>query len=191
MAKSGFIIVAATSCEGGIGVNGGLPWRNKTDMKYFKNITCQRIDESKINAVIMGRKTFESLDCKPLPNRINVCITSMNPFSATPYFGATSENIYFFSSLDAALEHLRRLTHVENIFVIGGAKLYAEAIEHPQCTELLINRVDCSVECDTFFPEIDSTQYLLAETAKLDDMVTNERYVHSRETYGFPRTPFP
>jgi len=172
----GFKIIAATSPNGGIGLNGKLPWRNSTDMKYFKNITTQRFDESKTNAVIMGRNTFKSLGYKPLPNRLNVCITSMDPFAAYPYFGVEKKDVLFFDSLDTALEQLYQNSEIENIFVIGGAILYKCALKHPDCQELLINRIECNVECDTFFPEYDTTQYLLSDSNHLSEIVLNERY---------------
>ena len=213
--KKNFTIIAATDLNGGIGLNGKLPWNNKTDMKYFKNITCQCMDETKKNAIIMGRKTFESIDCKPLPNRLNVCITSISPFSAmtssgdftelrsvsshedlgfaTPLCGPAkppvysvenNKNILFFHSLDTALKQLYKMTNIENIFVIGGATLYKEAINHQECDELLINCIECSVDCDTFFPEIDSNRYLLANSNHLDDTVLNQRYIHRCNRYN-------
>jgi dihydrofolate reductase len=176
----GFKIIAATSPNGGIGLNGKLPWRNSTDMKYFKNITSLRLDESKTNAIIMGRNTFKSLDHKPLPNRLNVCITSIDLFAAYRFFGVDKKDVLFFNSLDKALEQLYKNSLIENIFVIGGGKLYKYALKHPDCEELLINRIQCVVECDTFFPEINTTQYLLADSNRLDEDVLNERYIHRR-----------
>jgi dihydrofolate reductase len=178
--SDGFKIIVATATNGGIGLNGKLPWCNSTDMKYFKNITTQRLDETKINAVIMGRKTFESLNYKPLPNRVNVCITSINPVAAHHFFGVDNKQILFFNSLQTALEQLYQHKRIENIFVIGGGMLYQEALNHPDCNELLINRIQCDLKCDTFFPEIDSNQYLLSMSNRLDEIVLNERYIHRR-----------
>ena len=69
--------ILACTHNGGIGLNGKLPWRLKEDMKLFKRITTtiqNPNDEGKQNAVIMGRKTWESIPNKfrPLPNRINI-----------------------------------------------------------------------------------------------------------------------
>jgi dihydrofolate reductase len=178
--SNGFTIIVATTHNNGIGVNGSLPWKNITDMKYFKNITTQRIDEQKINAVIMGRKTFESLKYKPLPNRLNICITSLTANSAKHLFGTgDNKNILFFNSLENSLKYLSD-KQIENIFVIGGAMLYKEAINHKDCDVLLINRINCNIDCDTFFPEIDSTKYLLAAANNLDETVLNERYIRRR-----------
>jgi dihydrofolate reductase len=193
-----FTIIAATSPNRGIGINGQLPWRNKIDMKYFKNLTTQRLDEQKINAVIMGRKTFESLNFKPLPNRLNICITSRSPATAAPLFTGKSTillksnksmdfvrtpfdtNVLFFNSLDIALKYLYKLKLIENIFVIGGAMLYSEAINHKDCNELIVNEIDCQVECDAFFPAIDTITYVLTENRDLTGGVYHRRYIRRR-----------
>lgn len=150
--------------NGGIGFNGQLPWKNSVDMKYFK-MTTSSCNKTKQNAVIMGHKTFESLNFKPLPNRLNICI------STTQY-----SNILVFPSLDDALNYLYKLTDIEKIFVIGGARLYNEAICHKDCNELIVNEIDCQVDCDVFFPEID-TKYGLVETRTLSNDVHNRRYI--------------
>lgn len=151
--------------NGGIGFNGQLPWKNSVDMKYFK-MTTSSCNKTKQNAVIMGRKTFESLNFKPLSNRLNICI------STTQY-----SNILGFPSLDDALNYLYKLTDIEKIFVIGGAVLYNEAICHKDCNELIVNEIDCQVECDVFFPEIDTEKYRLVETRTLSNDVHNRRYI--------------
>lgn len=187
-----FTIIAATSPNGGIGINGHLPWRNSVDMKYFKNLTTQCIDEQKINTVIMGRKTFESLNCKPLPGRLNICITSCNQSTMRSLFTEKSlkstrsldfeisqENVLFFASLEASLKFLYKEKNVENIFVIGGAMLYQEAINHKDCQEIIINEIVCQVECDTFFPEIDPKKFMLSENRDLSGGVWNYRYIHT------------
>ena len=71
------VVVAASLPEFGIGFEGKLPWRIAEDMKHFKQITSQTVDKNKQNAVIMGRKTWESIPSKfrPLPDRLNVVLT--------------------------------------------------------------------------------------------------------------------
>ena len=71
------LIVAACGKSLGIGLNGELPWRLKSEMKYFAETTSRTIDSNKINAVIMGRKTWESIPLKfrPLKNRLNVVLS--------------------------------------------------------------------------------------------------------------------
>ena len=198
----GFIIIAATTKDHGIGINGKLPWNNSTDIKYFKNITTQIFNNNKINAVIMGRKTFQSLNYKPLPNRLNICITSCNLNTVFPFFIGKSfyplisnksmdfspsnnnnnnpsikQQIMFFNSLDDSLNYLYKSSIVENIFVIGGSILFKEAITHKDCIEILINEIDCDTECDVFFPEINKEQYILTNSNYIGEGVNNKRYI--------------
>jgi dihydrofolate reductase len=104
----------------------------------------------------------------------------MNPFAAYPFFGVDSKKVLFFNSLDSALKQLYQNPNIENIFIIGGGMLYTEALKHPDCEELLVNRIKCDVECDTFFPEIDSNVFLMSASTRLDETVANERYLHRR-----------
>ena len=71
------VVVAATKDEMGIGFEGGLPWRLPKDMAYFKAVTAQVSEPGTRNAVIMGRKTWESIPSKfrPLPGRLNVVLS--------------------------------------------------------------------------------------------------------------------
>lgn len=199
----GFIIIAAKTKDGGIGIHGKLPWKNSMDMKYFKNITTQRINEKKINAVIMGRKTFQSLNFKPLPDRLNICITSCNSNTAFPFFMGMDNSFYplksnksmdfrisclyhnkqtlhqimFFNSLEDSLNYLYKSHIVENIFVIGGSMLYQEAICHKDCNEILINEIDCETECDVFFPEINNDKFVLTDSNCIGEGIINKRYI--------------
>lgn len=205
----GFTIIAGVSKDNGIGINGKLPWNNTIDMKYFKNITLQCIDNNKINAVIMGRNTFASLNYNPLPNRLNICITSMEPNTAYSFFmgnkvpklnshksldfgffsinlpislvnrekAINNSNILFFSSIEIALKYLYKLNNIENIFVIGGGKIYEDAIQRKDCIELLINEIECEIECDIFFPIIDNKKYILISKDNIGGGVCNNRYI--------------
>src|SRR3989338_11120601 len=72
-----FNIIVAVDAKNGIGKKGGLPWSLPADLKHFKKITFNTTDESKMNAVVMGRKTWDSIPAKfrPLPGRLNVVLT--------------------------------------------------------------------------------------------------------------------
>jgi dihydrofolate reductase len=193
--SKGFTIIAGTTKENGIGLNGKLPWINSIDMKYFKNITTQCMDNRKRNAVIMGRQTFKSMDYRPLDKRLNICITSIEPFTAFSLFMGKNRplleshksldfssysinySIIFLSSLEDALNFLYKSNDIENVFVIGGGKIYEEAIKRKDCYELLINEIDCNVECDTFFPEIDKIKYKLVSNNMIGEGVLNKRYM--------------
>ena len=161
-----FSLIVATTMTGGIGYQGHLPWpTNRTDMTYFRNITTQRLNLEHVNAIIMGRRTWESLGSKPLPHRLNICITSR------PLTG-----VICFSSLEDALLHVYYHPQVERVFVIGGGQLYQEALWHPDCHELLVNRIAGDYECDTFFPEIDPDLYELTDSLPLGPEVYHEKY---------------
>ncbi len=77
-------LIAAASENMGIGKNNALPWRLKAEMKYFTRMTIDTKDPSKKNAVIMGRKTYESIPAKhrPLNDRINIILTSNKDYEA-------------------------------------------------------------------------------------------------------------
>ena len=146
-----FNIIVAVEKNNGIGKDGVIPWKSPEDMRYFKHITSTTKDENKVNAVIMGRHTFESLNNKPLNNRLNVVITSRDYDEF--------EDILAFTSLEEALEMVSENEHVEDIYIIGGEQLYSEAIEMDNCEDIFLNRINTEAECDCFFPEIDLSRY--------------------------------
>lgn len=133
-----FSLVVATDINKGIGIDGKLPWRLKHDMKHFRDLTTGGGG----NAVIMGRKTWESIPDKfrPLPNRHNVVMTR-NGHYEVPH------GVWLAASLEGALA-----VQAKKTFVIGGSQIYAEAIDHPSCEDLYLTRVQKEYECDAFFP---------------------------------------
>ncbi|KXS19224.1 hypothetical protein M427DRAFT_29184 [Gonapodya prolifera JEL478] len=97
------------------------------------------------NAVIMGRKTWESIPPKwrPLGDRINVVVTSrweslQHEHAATT---TTPSTLLFKPSLTSAMDHLAAVPRVDAVFVIGGAQVYAEALAHPACKRVFLTRV--------------------------------------------------
>lgn len=143
-----FSLIAAADLNNGIGKNGKIPWRISADMNFFRKKT---IGNGK-NAVIMGRTTWESISekHKPLKNRLNIVLTSHADYSAA---GAKIA-----ASLDEALK-IAEQNSCQEIFIIGGAKVYAEAIEHENCSTVWLTRVFNTFNCDAFFPEIDKTKF--------------------------------
>lgn len=116
------VVVAATR-DMGIGKDGKLPWRMPSDLKFFKDITLTTSDSGKKNAVIMGRKTWESipLENRPLPGRLNVVLTRSGSFDI-----ATAENVVICGSMASALELLAASPYclsIEKVFVIGGGQI--------------------------------------------------------------------
>lgn len=137
-AKRGRIsIIAALGKNRVLGSGGQLLWRIPDDLKRFKALTTG-------HSVIMGRKTWESLPEKsrPLPNRTNIVVTSQDEYQAPGAHVATS--------LEDALQKAREDSGNEEIFVIGGGQLYAEALPHVD--RLYLTLIDDVKEGDTFFP---------------------------------------
>lgn len=139
---AGFAVVAAVDDEGGIGRGGGLPWRLRADMEHFRRLTTG--PGGGANAVILGRRTWESLPprFRPLPERRNVVITGRAEYAAP---GAQLARGFE--------EALRRAgAGGGEVFVIGGAEVYAAALAHPRCGPLWITRVAGAHGCDARFP---------------------------------------
>lgn len=126
------ISIAAMSLNRVIGRDGALPWRLQEDMRRFKAHT-------EHNAVIMGRKTFESLQY-PLPNRLNIVLSKGTPTYVRGIITA--------SDLQNAINFAYLKGH-KKAFIIGGASVYRDAM--PLCDEALITVVEASIEGDTYF----------------------------------------
>ena len=147
-----FDAVVAVDEVGGIGHDGGLPWpRLRGDLAAFKRIT-STASEGRQNALIMGRTTWESIGQRALPGRINVVVSRRPGFAPVGAVGATS--------LDHALAQAVERS-AETIFVVGGAKLYAEAFADPRSRTIYLTRVAAQFPADTFLPSLDG--FTLAE----------------------------
>lgn len=132
------IAIAAVDNKWGIGRNGDLLVNIPEDKKFFKHITNNSI-------VIMGRKTWDSLPKKPLPNRENYVITK------TPE--NHSENGAKFITLSDAIQMIENSEINSRIFIIGGGQIYKELL--PYCAMAEITKVYKNFEADTFFPNLD------------------------------------
>ena len=127
-------LLVAVARNGVIGAAGGMPWHLPEDLKRFKRLTTG-------HAIVMGRRTFESIG-KPLPGRRNLVVSTT--LSSSP-------GVEVFPSLEDAIHAARATDPLP--FVIGGARLYREAL--PRATDLHVTWVDAPpVErADTFFPD--------------------------------------
>lgn len=146
--KSLALIVARTR-NGVIGRHNTMPWHLPEDLRYFKRVTLGK-------PVIMGRNTWESLG-KPLPDRDNIVITRNPDFYAD---GATVVNDFETAVLLA--ETLANGRNCDEIMVIGGAQVYAEALPHVQ--RAYVTEIDADIEGDTFFPALPADDW--QETAR-------------------------
>jgi dihydrofolate reductase len=145
-----YAIIVACEIDGGIGKDNQLPWKLPEDLKNFKEVT-SNAPEGKVNAVIMGRKTWESIG-RALPNRINVIISNTLNINDISKWKVFRETIIVAKSLDEAHLRLKEFHNIDTIFVIGGASLYNEAIYDHRYTTLYMTVLYKSFECDTFFP---------------------------------------
>ena len=125
----------------GIGKDNDLLVHIPEDLKMFKELTTNSI-------VIMGRKTYDSLPKKPLPNRINIVITS-NHLN----YNNNDDNVIFCDIKHAKDFLSNQSNSYKNIFVIGGASIYNELL--PYCEKIYLTRVYHAFDgSDTFFPNI-------------------------------------
>jgi dihydrofolate reductase len=133
-------LIAAVARNNVIGDHGRIPWRLPSDMAHFKRTTLGA-------PVIMGRKQYE-LFGRPLPGRANIVVTRQAGYAA--------EGITVAASLESALMLGRDLAAEagrEDVFVIGGGEIYAQAM--PLADRLVISHVELAPEGDAVFPPID------------------------------------
>lgn len=143
-----FSMVVAIDERLGIGKNNTLPWRLSSDLKFFKRITTE-CSPGKLNAVVMGRKTWDSLPAKakPLANRLNI-IVSRNPGLEL------ADECLLANSLEQALNLCaERSDMLEEVFLIGGAQLFAAGLKHPGLKRVYLTQIYSDFDCDCFFPE--------------------------------------
>jgi dihydrofolate reductase len=134
-------LVVAMGANGVIGVDGGLPWRLPEDLAHFKKLTMG-------HPMIMGRTTFESIG-RPLPGRTTIVLTRDPDWSA--------DGVEVAPTFAAALERARELD--DDVFVVGGAQVYAQALESGLTDLMCVTRVAASPDGDTYFPTIDWLQW--------------------------------
>lgn len=149
----------------GIGLRGTLPWPSlKSEMAYFARVT-RRAPPEAVNAVVMGRRTWESIPAKfrPLQGRLNVVLTRQpERFQLEwPEDDAPAKSLHEplgASSILDALEKLQRLSQSSNgptisrVFIIGGAEIYDAALDTACVERILLTRLRNEFECDTYFP---------------------------------------
>ena len=133
-------LLVAMDEKRGIGKDGKLPWRLSSDLKRFRELTMG-------HHIIVGRKTFESIG-KPLPGRRTIVVTR-NP-------NYTVEGCLVAGSVESALKLAKERGESE-AFIIGGADIYAQALE--VADRIYLTEVHAEVDADTFFPEFDRSAW--------------------------------
>ncbi len=151
MSSPTFDLVVAADSAWGIGKKNGLPWpKLRADLQHFRRLTSEAA-EGQRNAIIMGRKTWESDEVKsrPLPHRLN-CVVSRSPMAFAPPLG---NEVLAATSLDAALTAVAPITH--HIFVVGGAEIYRTALAHAGLRFIYLTRVRGDFDCEIHIPDLD------------------------------------
>ena len=133
-------IIVAIAENYAIGCHNKLPWHLPADLKHFKELTTG-------HAIIMGRKTFESLPNGALPNRKNIVLRSV-------FSDGITEGYFEASSAENALKIAQS---EEQIFIIGGSSVYGEFLD--KADSMYITWIHAEFEADTFFPEIDFSKW--------------------------------
>ena len=148
--KFKFKLIAAMCSDGGIGYNGQLPWPHcKADMAHF----AKRTIGAGNNAIIMGKKTWESIPARPLKRRANLILSSQIP-NRGPNHACDAE--HWFASMADLFAHLESAKYDE-VWIIGGASIYEQFLAMHKngeinIDEMCITTMEGAYECDTFFP---------------------------------------
>jgi len=144
-------LIGAVARNGVIGADNDMPWRLPSDLKHFKALTLGK-------PMVMGRKTFLSFGGRPLPGRPHVVVSRDSDYAP--------EGVETAQSLGSALERAKALAAdlgVEDVAVIGGGQIYAQAIK--LADRLEITEIEAEPQGDTRFPDIDPQTWL--ETARV------------------------
>ena len=154
------IIIAAVSENDVIGFRGKIPWKIPEDIKRFKDKTIG-------HAVLMGRKTYDSIDEKfrPLLKRENI-VLSRNP-------DYEEEGVMIYSNLDDAIEEARK-RRVEKLFIAGGEGVYRDVMEKADVIDL--TKVHMEIEGDVHFPRIDCDAWRKVESSDIYHSQSGLRY---------------
>jgi dihydrofolate reductase len=145
-------IVAAVATNGVIGVANAMPWRLRTDLQRFKRLTTGK-------AVVMGRKTYESIG-KPLAGRRNIVVSRQDGFHPA--------GVEVVPTFDAALDLAKGPAAAEHeVMVIGGGEIYRAAM--PIADRLYITHVDAAPEGDAWFPVIDGSVWRAVSSERLPE----------------------
>ena len=162
--------IAAISSNRCIGKNNDLPWHISADLQHFKKMTTANSDSDIKGIVIMGRKTFESMNSKPLPKRISFIITSQLDYAQKKGL-ENCDNAYVVHNLDDALTQAASLAHgahLETIWVIGGEQVFGNAMMYTDRIEL--THVDTDInDGDAFYPELPSAFKAAQESEQMND----------------------
>ncbi|MGZ3723885.1 MAG: dihydrofolate reductase [Bdellovibrionales bacterium] len=141
--------IVAASENDVIGVNNDLPWDIPEDMKFFR-------DKTKGKALIMGRKTFESVG-HPLPNRLSVIVTRQKDYKSPGPLAVVVPDVK--SAIEVCKGQVAK--YGEEIFIIGGGEIFKETMDIVDV--IYLTRIHKNFEGDIKYPKIDPNKFELVE----------------------------
>ena len=148
------IIIAALSKNRVIGRDNAIPWHYPADMQHFRRVT-------RGHAVVAGRKTYETFQTRPLPQRRNFVLTRNPDY-------AVAEGVVVCASLAEVLQQARAHGS-EKLFVLGGAQVYALAL--PLVDEMILTHLPIEVEGDAYFPAWEEGEWEVVERRSEGELV--------------------
>ncbi|WP_394939616.1 dihydrofolate reductase [Psychromicrobium sp. YIM B11713] len=164
-------LIWAQTPSGVIGSAGTMPWHVPEDMAHFREVTSG-------HPVIMGRRTWLSFPAKyrPLPDRTNIVLTSDPAWSRT----SEASGAIAVATLEEALRAASSAAGSEEIWIVGGGQVYAQAL--PLADLAVITIIDLAVEGDTYAPEL-GPEWVLGRTEPLEGWSTSRSGADYRFTW--------
>ena len=162
-----FKIIVAVCKNNGIGYKQDLPWKIKEDLRFFSKTTKGNGN----NAIVMGKNTWLSIGEKPLPKRDNLILSKSlyNKKLEGDSVNITSQDVSapIFDSIES-LKSWCREKNYEEIWIIGGESIYNQFINDPDTKEICITKIDNEFECDTFFIDLEDSNWTKSEETILN-----------------------
>lgn len=155
--------IVAVDDNFGMAKNGQIPWKNKTDMNFFKTTTTN-------NIIVMGSKTLLSFkNALPLPNRLNIVLTRNTNHFMNHVKYKDLDNIVFLNELMFTnfindpnslikAEHYKYLKKDAKIFIIGGEQIYSKYCN--LCSTIWLTKIKANYDCDLIFSYLSSNNSL-------------------------------
>ena len=164
MSKKPIIGIACIANNRSIGFNNNLIFRSKNEMKFFRETTLFTDDPNKQNAIIMGRKTYQTLP-NLLKGRINCILSRSQDFTSCEIGDEEMEELIISDSVSDLLEKLYLRSNIESIFVIGGEHIYTYFHTKGLFDKLILTIIQSPKinYGDSYFPIVDFTRYTVAD----------------------------
>jgi dihydrofolate reductase len=157
MTRPPFIAIAAVDDRLGIARNGTLPWHVPSDLKRFRRLT---VGDGR-NAIVMGRLTWQSpeVGARPLPRRLNVVLARTELATQGAILAHTWREV------------IEATRDCENVWIAGGAGVYASAFEEGLVDAIELTRIGGDFGCDLFFPAIPESFHMIHSEDRLDGTI--------------------